>query len=658
MMFWTLISAILGLSFAYLLELDRSIRNRRNNGNSIVEKSPPHEATLTGFAALWLSILILIIISTFAYHGGFLPPLISLLLAAAVGSGHLIGILFFVLGFLAWRSRKALTGLGGDLRLALFGPPEHQNRSVQIGLLLAIFALPLLMFTNVLDRIEEFSVGGAEIKMAAAQTQTKETLKQTGSGRANSKATLSAWQDFIQSYDVTAGPVTKLMGLNETQDGSYRVTEAILNQLVRPVAVMTGCIESRIEPRFTGASGELARVATAWQAFSLSEGEQRQKFDLERLIAATLELPAKLLQEAQALGISCQEEAELISQLATTAQLTQGDRRASGERAINWLAAEGQAEAQIGSDIEAPSQTIQPISPVIDTMRGWLAEDKARHLPPYVIASVADLIALTQDFNAKISYLQAIDQKYKFSQAALSPDIMNFFYQLSDAKMRSELDWSTDGLLSNLDIAYEAVDSILSHLNAALNADKNAYVEYKSKRISAEDLLQYYERNRFVIMTSYVDVFNRAITSQEAIEDHRKLQWQGFFDELQEILATLSREPIGFRASPAIWLSSSDKERWRSNKHLNSRLDNTNRALVFQANARSILALGAVLLNGNTQKPPQSACLSAEAHLANSERLFKRYFDLSQSDFSETEKELSDQLLRRIAQVKNSKCDA
>ena len=226
---------------------------------------------------------------------------------------------------------------------------------------------------------------------------------------------------------------------------------------------------------------------------------------------------------------------------------------------------------------------------------------KLSFLDPYFVAAVSDMVGLALGQHEKAKFLVEVKGGYPEMLDYIQPGLINFYYYLSDAKLKSEAPWELDEELQELDFALAGADHIVrSSLRHSADVTGN-------KRESYGKIVQIYYRNKVILITLYLDIFFQRTLSGEVLSETNRTRWAQFYRQIEDILNLQELGPvleIGGR-------SDSSLSEWR---RVNISADD-------KFEARVALALSAVLLTEKANRAPQESCAIARFHVQKAREL-------------------------------------
>jgi hypothetical protein len=134
-------------------------------------------------------------------------------------------------------------------------------------------------------------------------------------------------------------------------------------------------------------------------------------------------------------------------------------------------------------------------------------------IDPYLIGALADLIAIITDQNQKAEFLTRSLDKFKTSDDRLTPGIINLFYQIADAQLRSE-NWPPPAILGELDYSLRGVKKMIDRSSRYYNDDDKT-----------KEILKIFARNLFIVLSEKLAVFNQRALAGEQLTDAVRQDW-------------------------------------------------------------------------------------------------------------------------------------
>lgn len=287
---------------------------------------------------------------------------------------------------------------------------------------------------------------------------------------------------------------------------------------------------------------------------------------------------------------------------------------------------------EIGQDVEFIDEHYEQAFGIL--------KDKGNDKPPiialmvtdaYLIGATADLIALIsgQQKDKAIFLTNMLDQ-FPHSDEFVTPGIINVFYQLSDARVRTLGSWSLQQILTDLNYSLHGSDVLLSRSAEWLNARRelqppderclqnpDKHVERDTDKLSGRKLSQEeiernaeirrvwcihdtYLRNTIISLTTKLQLFNAMELSNRPISGTFREEWRNSLGRMITLLRT--------RLGAAIVVPSSVPPAPLDARKaaLLPTLGNTPHDMLVDADLAATLSL--VLISGRENPPDTLAC--------------------------------------------------
>jgi hypothetical protein len=238
-------------------------------------------------------------------------------------------------------------------------------------------------------------------------------------------------------------------------------------------------------------------------------------------------------------------------------------------------------------------------------------------LDSYIPDFVGELTALTHGYTEKAKFMIREKDKYGSPNTSkfLRPGMINFYYQLVGAKLRSEAMWPFIDEIKELDIASAGIDFILTE------SQKPSRFKTHTKEIK-----EIYYNNKFLHIKRYIELYYQRALGGVPITSEDRNRWIMFFRQAEAIqnLRYVGASTLSLDKSEGVALSSDDTLEWKKFTIKPGR----------QFNAEVGLALSSVLLTEKRGSAPSQACAIARFHLGRARDLLPRAADEEKMDIA------------------------
>jgi hypothetical protein len=490
-----------------------------------------------------------------------------------------------LLGWWASRYRHPLAARLNDFYSAFLGSETKSSWALQsVVAIIALLLVVLAVKPDLLDKLESFKAGEVEARFASISTTTREARALTN--ELSKEITIQSWVNFKKNY--REGPREDALEFDHSAIKELRkeIRDILFEGYVEPLADFLACIHEQ--------DRRLDRIRTD-----------------DEFVRLTVLLRNKIERESKdGSGASFKRQDWIMLFELTDAQIQKLKRIIDTEFPPNFSEENCEYLKNIKSDPTDRANALQShaedLEKKVDAAVAQLKatpeerQFKLSFLDPYFVAAVSDLVGLTLGQHEKAKFLVEVKGGYPERLDYIQPGLVNLYYYLSDAKLKSEAPWELDEELQELDFALAGTDQIIS-------LSQRRMADAFRKRKSYRKIVQTYYRNKVILVTLYLDIFFQRALSGEVLSDANRTRWAQFYRQIEDTLNLQEFGPvleIGGR-------SDSNLSDWRQ---VEIRPDD-------RFDARVALALSAVLLTEKANRAPQESCAIARFNVQKAREL-------------------------------------
>jgi hypothetical protein len=494
-------------------------------------------------------------------------------------------------GLLGWWASCYRHPLGArldDFYSAFLGSETKSSWALQS--LVAIIALLLVVLAvkpDLLDKLESFKAGDVEAKFASISNATREARIVTND--LTKKVTIKEWLEFKKNFREGARNDALEFDESEIKETRRQIRNELFEYYVEPLTQLLSCLDEdnridriRRDPEFVRLTvilrNKILKEARDGSGTAFKENDWFSLFDMAD---AQMRKVGEIIEKEVPDDIRKDKCDYVTATKFAAAQMMQGSR----ERA------------------EKLGQKVRDVVLALKSLPDE-REYKLSFLDPYFIGAVSDLIAMTFNHTEKADFLTQVKASYPRKLNYIQPGIINLYYYLSDAKLKSDTPWPLDEELQELDYAMQGSDYLINASREKANRIVRARVHFPRKpKITYDRIVHVYFRNKFIFLSRYLEIFCQHALAGETLEEHERFKWAQFYKQAESVLNLKELGPSleldG--VSPSI---DRDVAEWKN-------ID-VSKEVTFDT--RVALALSAVLLTENRNRSSQQACVVARSH--------------------------------------------
>jgi hypothetical protein len=170
---------------------------------------------------------------------------------------------------------------------------------------------------------------------------------------------------------------------------------------------------------------------------------------------------------------------------------------------------------------------------------------------PYLISALGDLIAILTDQRQKAEFLTRTLEEFHTSDDMLTPGMINIFYQLANAKLRSE-SWPEESILGNLDYSLKGIRLMVDRgaRGVASEQASKKTTDGKNKSGTTKDddspdlmIVRLGMRNLFILLSDKLAVYNQQALAGNRLPDAARQDWLLTYSSVIQLARALSEAP-------------------------------------------------------------------------------------------------------------------
>ncbi|HEY6258132.1 MAG TPA: hypothetical protein VIY51_20305 [Xanthobacteraceae bacterium] len=581
----SLVWILLGLGFGWWLERLYPRRPVRSP-----EGGSPDGIGPSAQSYLWFFVLLPVVFATaFARYFDYLPSVFysleSFLLSPAA-LGLLIGC---AAGLWMCRHRQTIAARSADFYQAMLGTEQQQSSwTLQlIAAAIVLLGIAMAVWPDLLGRIEFFKAGEIEAKFSNTSDATRDSA--SVSFEVGREMTVSQWIHFPRDY-LGDSPRNQALELDNT-DKEIKATrieirDILFNNYVMPIAILLNCLQEDDRIELLKKDQEFALMTVALRSRILSDNDTGESFTesdwryllglIDKQIARLLELIDRDL--PQSVRSRCEElDSMLIRDLRVNLHVYEfGDVFREFFDSARLAAAVGRATTRL-----------RAITTTDDA-------GKPAFIDAYFTSAVADLVALVFGHNEKAKFLMRIKKRYPMETDYIQPGIINIYYQLSDAKLKSDALWPLDEEIEELVRAFDGAEFIVEAMR-----QKKAKASSEQDKKRYDKIIDVYTINKFTLLSRFLEIYYQRSLAGNVLSKPHMVKWINAFRQAESFMGAkvlgskLSVDDIGGAPLAAQEVAEA------------GRVD-VPAPVLFDAKVG--LALSSILLTEKNRKSPNQAC--------------------------------------------------
>jgi hypothetical protein len=490
------------------------------------------------------------------------------------------GIVVAVFAFIL---RDRIAGLSREFFNAILGNGEQTAWPLQSAVaLVVVVAVVIGIRPDLLAYLRSFKVGGFEATFAESSTLVREAKTNLNLSGLSERFTLKVYRDFEKYYlkqDSDRGRARLWFDKSGIEKERSKIAATLFAAYIDPVIVSLTCLEERDALEIATSDQNLIGYGTTWKTFllELNNGKADLSEDsIRSFLKRVRDFSSRFVANATEFASECMKK--------QTGKASQ----AAGASPEDSLASDAN---QIWTNFESARNTLQTnqlTGPKIYALR---------IIEPYLAAATGDLISLLGGDSGqkdKAEFLTKMLENFPRSDEMQSPGVINIFYQISDAKLKSPGSWPLGQTLSELDYALHGADYMIAQSVAWA-------IQHPADQQGADGIFDVFNRNLLILLTAKLDLFNQHALAGEAISDSSRQVWAETLSRLLAVLRARSNAPVVTSDNSTLPLTTLDKKsltRWP--------MISVDR--IYTLNASQATALSVILIENDRSKASALAC--------------------------------------------------
>jgi hypothetical protein len=485
-----------------------------------------------------------------------------------------------IVGFWMRRHRQGIAIRLNDLFQALLGSEKRSSWALQsLVAILLLFGIVLAFKPDLLDHLESFKAGEVEAKFANVSETTREAVQVNFASSITTRVTINQWMGFVEQYLKKGTPRATALDFDKSviQKQRMAIRDILFTNYVEPLATLMTCLEVdrridrlRHSEDFIGAVIDLRNGILRNQ-----QNDGRLTKDDWKALLATLDgLTIKASKIVQHEVPNDTVKTECLQGKAILVDENKLESRREDD-ATRLFEKGGEAAAGLRAD---PSENRYKLS----------------FIDPYFIGAVGDLIALALGHGEKANFLMQVKNSYPDRFKFIQPGLINLYFQLTDAKLKSEGPWPLDEKIAELDWAMEGAEYLVRR-----SRQEKEHSKYDS-------VVHQYLTNKIIFAYRYLELYNQRLLGGGSLPQAHKVRWQRAYRQLEQYLAldgpgaNVPLDDIG--PTP---MAETDVAEWR----------HVELPLPYRFDLTVAITLSTILLTERNRQAPVQACTIARAYL-------------------------------------------
>jgi hypothetical protein len=523
----------------------------------------------------------------------WLPPAVYWFETLMLSSRVLALLSGAAIGFWASRYRQAIAARSGEFYAALLGSETKSSWALQTAVaIIAIFLVVIAIKPDLLDNLESFKAGEVEAKFAGVSAAIREARVITND--LTRDVTLQQWVDFKKDFRDNS-PRDNALEFDHSAIKEHRkqIRNILFEDYVEPLARLLNCLNENDRMDLLRKNEDFGRLAVTFRNKILKEAKDASDAsfttdDWIALLGAADEQIRKAMQI-----INTEISKDVVKDKCSRIAALEVDKSKMAQKTKSNA---GLLDTQVRR--------------AVDKLKSSRDEKRYRlsFLDPYFISAVSDLIAFTLGHTEKASFLVQVKAMYPKELEFIQPGIINVYYYLSDAKLKSDKPWPLDEKVEELDFAMAGADYMIDMSRKKIDAARltAAKVGKKGNTTPYEGIVKVYFVNKFIFLTQYLETFYQQSLSGEVLSEHDRYKWARSYKQMESVLnlrglgTSLDLDNIGGAV-----LTAQDIAEWR----------NISVIPQIQFNARVGLALSAIMLTERRSRATPQACALGRYYL-------------------------------------------
>ena len=455
-----------------------------------------------------------------------------------------------VVAILAFILRDGIAGWSRELFNAILGKGEQTAWPLQSGVaLVVVVAVVIGIRPDLLAYLRSFKVGGFEATFAESSTLVREAKTNLNLSGLSERFSLKVYRGFkseFLSQDSDRGHARRWFDKSHIEQERSKIAATLFGSYVDPVIVSLTCLEEKDALEVATNDQNLIAYGAAWKTFLLELNREKANLSqdsVKSFLKRVKDLSSKFVAHAVEAAPDCpQQQVENKAEPSQAAVVSPEDMLTADAKEI-W------------TNFESARNTLQANQPTGPKLYAL------RIIEPYLAAATGDLISLLGGDSGqrdKAEFLSKILENFPRSDEMQSPGIINIFYQISDAKLKSPGSWPLGQTLSELDYALHGADYMIAQSVAWA-------IQHPADQQGADGIFDVFNRNLLILLTTKLDLFDQHALAGEAISDASRQVWAETLSRLLAILRARSNAPVVTSDNSTLPLTTLDKNsltRW------------------------------------------------------------------------------------------------
>jgi hypothetical protein len=521
-------------------------------------------------------------------------------------------MLWGVIGVLASHYRKILKIIIVKLFLAFLGKGHPSPWAFQAALSILVLCLALLalrpdMLDRMIERVQSVRAGDMEAKFAEASNRIHDASGVMNVSGLHARETISQWDRFEylntpikDKYpnDDLLTPRLMIYKINGEPIERYQISSALFLRYIDPAIAILNSLRKIRDTEFDYyRNNRLLKMISRDAAALVSKHRIDRKTDMESLkellenISEFVDILRSRIKRIAPGELENNDSLKAAIGLFKTGHI-------DGESSLYY-------KAYLRTDIEKIFNVVES-NPSIEDI--W---------DPYLVSAVADLIAFCGRSSDKAEFLEKHRDRYIFDKYKMPhPGYINYYYQLVDSKINSEIGYDAEVMFHDIERNISAIDEILVSTNLRRGIAEE--FQYGAGVWSKMDAT--YRRNRLQSSGSALRILVQQAISGTAVSNYIKDRGVNIYRQTLQAISAIE----GFDAYVS-GPDANERIRWSITKKYIYEKDPE----VLQETAMWA-AISAVLLpDQSAAKSPTGNCASARflIGVANSHELQARIND-------------------------------
>jgi hypothetical protein len=491
----------------------------------------------------------------------------------------LFGIALGILGFIF---RNQITGLSRELFDAILGNGEQTAWALQSAVaLVVVVAIVVGIRPDLLAYLRSFKVGGFEATFAESSTLVREAKTNLNLSGLSERFSLKVYKDFEKNYldkNSDRGRARQWFDKSHIEGERSKIAETFFGAYIDPVIVSLTCLEEKDALEIATNDRNLIAYSVTWKTFllELNSGKATLSRDsIASFLKRLKDLSSKFVTNVVDVAPDCMKKQYEKGQVSLNAGASREDSLTSDAEKI-W------------TNFDSARNTLQAnhlSGPEIYALR---------IIEPYLAAATGDLISLLSGDKDKAEFLTKMLENFPRLDEMQSPGVINIFYQISDAKLKSPGSWPLGQTLSELDYAIHGADYMIAQSVAWA-------IQHPADQQGVDGIFDVFNRNLLILLTTKLDLFNQHALAGEAISDSSRQVWAETLSRLLAILRARSNAPMVTSDNSTLPLTTLDKK-----SLVHWPMISVDR--IYTLNASLAIALSVILVENDRSKASALAC--------------------------------------------------